>query len=181
MIGFIALAGIIVRNSILLVDFVRHADPSKGLRDVLIEAGRDPLQADPAHRAGGDDRRGGDPVRPDLPGPGDLAAVRPRLLHGADRAGHSGDLCRAARRAEFRRELRPASAGRFGKLCGGGRKPAVFAAEPVEPLLDTAREAVADETRRQARPADEAVRMRSALRKWRAAHRHVRDKARRAL
>jgi multidrug efflux pump subunit AcrB len=40
MIGFIALAGIIVRNSILLVDFVRHA-PSHGrtLRDVLIEAG----------------------------------------------------------------------------------------------------------------------------------------------
>ena len=39
MIGFIALAGIIVRNSILLVDFVRHADQSKGLREVLIEAG----------------------------------------------------------------------------------------------------------------------------------------------
>jgi multidrug efflux pump subunit AcrB len=39
MIGFIALAGIIVRNSILLVDFVRHADRSKGLREVLIEAG----------------------------------------------------------------------------------------------------------------------------------------------
>ena len=39
MIGFIALAGIIVRNSILLVDFVRHADHSKGLRAVLIEAG----------------------------------------------------------------------------------------------------------------------------------------------
>jgi multidrug efflux pump subunit AcrB len=39
MIGFIALAGIIVRNSILLVDFVRHSDRSNGLRDVLIEAG----------------------------------------------------------------------------------------------------------------------------------------------
>jgi len=39
MIGFIALAGIIVRNSILLVDFVRHSDPGKGLREVLIEAG----------------------------------------------------------------------------------------------------------------------------------------------
>ncbi len=39
MIGFIALAGIIVRNSILLVDFVRHADASKGLRDVMLEAG----------------------------------------------------------------------------------------------------------------------------------------------
>lgn len=40
MIGFIALAGIIVRNSILLVDFVRHrqGDGHK-LKDVLIEAG----------------------------------------------------------------------------------------------------------------------------------------------
>ena len=42
MIGFIALAGIIVRNSILLVDFIRHlraADPNLTLRDVLLEAG----------------------------------------------------------------------------------------------------------------------------------------------
>ena len=40
MIGFIALAGIIVRNSILLVDFIRHgAGEGKTLRDVLLEAG----------------------------------------------------------------------------------------------------------------------------------------------
>ncbi|OYV40877.1 MAG: multidrug transporter AcrB, partial [Acidocella sp. 20-61-6] len=40
MIGFIALAGIIVRNSILLVDFIRHRqDHSRPLRDVLLEAG----------------------------------------------------------------------------------------------------------------------------------------------
>ncbi|WP_321336732.1 efflux RND transporter permease subunit [Breoghania sp.] len=40
MIGFIALAGIIVRNSILLVDFVRHArTPDRPLKDVLLEAG----------------------------------------------------------------------------------------------------------------------------------------------
>jgi multidrug efflux pump subunit AcrB len=40
MIGFIALAGIIVRNSILLVDFIRHTDPaSRTLSDILIEAG----------------------------------------------------------------------------------------------------------------------------------------------
>lgn len=42
MIGFIALAGIIVRNSILLVDFIRHlreADPDRPIRDVLLEAG----------------------------------------------------------------------------------------------------------------------------------------------
>jgi Cation/multidrug efflux pump len=40
MIGFIALAGIIVRNSILLVDFIRHgAARGKTLREVLLEAG----------------------------------------------------------------------------------------------------------------------------------------------
>lgn len=40
MIGFIALAGIIVRNSILLVDFIRHGTGrGKTLREVLIEAG----------------------------------------------------------------------------------------------------------------------------------------------
>ena len=40
MIGFIALAGIIVRNSILLVDFLRHASaPGQTLRQALLEAG----------------------------------------------------------------------------------------------------------------------------------------------
>ena len=40
MIGFIALAGIIVRNSILLVDFIRHsAAPGTTLRDVVLQAG----------------------------------------------------------------------------------------------------------------------------------------------
>jgi len=40
MIGFIALAGIIVRNSILLVDFVRlRRDASTPLVEVLLEAG----------------------------------------------------------------------------------------------------------------------------------------------
>lgn len=40
MIGFIALAGIIVRNSILLVDFIRHAqDDTRRLSDILLEAG----------------------------------------------------------------------------------------------------------------------------------------------
>lgn len=40
MIGFIALAGIIVRNSILLADFIRHGRrPDASLRDTLLEAG----------------------------------------------------------------------------------------------------------------------------------------------
>ena len=40
MIGFIALAGIIVRNSILLVDFIGHSrSADTSLRDTLLEAG----------------------------------------------------------------------------------------------------------------------------------------------
>ncbi len=40
MIGFIALAGIIVRNSILLVDFIRHAETeNQPTKEILIEAG----------------------------------------------------------------------------------------------------------------------------------------------
>jgi multidrug efflux pump subunit AcrB len=40
MIGFIALAGIIVRNSILLVDFIRHVRArGANLREALLEAG----------------------------------------------------------------------------------------------------------------------------------------------
>ena len=40
MIGFIALAGIIVRNSILLVDFIRNADDDgKVTTEILLEAG----------------------------------------------------------------------------------------------------------------------------------------------
>jgi multidrug efflux pump subunit AcrB len=39
MIGFIALAGIIVRNSILLVDFIRHGTTGKVTVELLIEAG----------------------------------------------------------------------------------------------------------------------------------------------
>lgn len=40
MIGFIALSGIIVRNSILLVDFIRHGGGAgRDLRDILLEAG----------------------------------------------------------------------------------------------------------------------------------------------
>jgi multidrug efflux pump subunit AcrB len=39
MIGFIALAGIIVRNSILLVDFIRERRSEGSLREILLEAG----------------------------------------------------------------------------------------------------------------------------------------------
>ena len=40
MIGFIALAGIIVRNSILLVDFIRHTPAqARSMRAIALEAG----------------------------------------------------------------------------------------------------------------------------------------------
>ena len=99
MIGFIALAGIIVRNSILLVDFIRRRRADGGrLAGRADRSRRDPVQADRAHRRGGDDRRGLHSHRSDLPGPGDLARVRARLLDRADRARHSGDLRLAERR-----------------------------------------------------------------------------------
>ena len=114
MIGFIALAGIIVRNSILLVDFIRHV-PQAGL--TLSRSGadrrRDPLQADPADRAFGDDRCGHHPDRSDLPGAGDLAAVRAGVIDVAHRAGDPGDLRGAARRRD---RAHPAS--RSGEVIG---------------------------------------------------------------
>ena len=64
MIGFIALAGIIVRNSILLVDFVKHANmPGCRLARGAAHGRRHPLQADPADRHRRHDRRCGDPRR----------------------------------------------------------------------------------------------------------------------
>jgi len=66
----------------------------------LARCRRQTLQADPPHRAGGDDRRRFHSRRPDLRGLGDLAGVRPRPVDGVDAAGDSRDLCLAARRPE---------------------------------------------------------------------------------
>ena len=98
MIGFIALAGIIVRNSILLVDFIRHSGAT-GPVAARGRAGsrRRALQADPAHRARRHDRRRDDPARSDLSGTGDLAAVRTGVVDAAHRARHSRDLHRVTR------------------------------------------------------------------------------------
>ncbi len=81
MIGFIALAGIIVRNSILLVDFIKHSrTPDRDLRDVLLEAGAIRFKPILLTATRSHDRRCGDPDGPDFPGPGDLAAFRACLL-----------------------------------------------------------------------------------------------------
>ena len=79
-----------------------HPPPARG-RQGRIEgradrSRRDPVQADRAHRCGGDDRRGLHSHRSDLPGAGDLARVRARVLNRADRSRHSGDLRLAERR-----------------------------------------------------------------------------------
>ena len=98
MIGFIALAGIIVRNSILLVDFIRHgAGAGEDVARGAAGSRRRPLQADPVDRARRHDRRGDDSGRSDFPGAGDFAAVRSGVIDLAHRAGDPGDLCRVAR------------------------------------------------------------------------------------
>ena len=76
MIGFIALAGIIVRNSILLVDFAQEAiaercRPTRGIGD-----GRPSADSpDRDHRFGADGWVFGNSVRPHFSGNGDLATL----------------------------------------------------------------------------------------------------------
>ena len=100
MIGFIAGAGIVVRNSIILVDFIelrlREGFPRAGRR----RRGRGAVPPDGPHRRRHDRRRRGHPVRPDLPGPGDLAdgrrgGVAPALAHGRARPLLHGEAPRA--------------------------------------------------------------------------------------
>ena len=77
MIGMIALAGIIVRNSILLVDFI-NLQVAQGVPFARGGGalGRDPRAADRAHGARGHDRRVLHPGRPDLQRPRRVADLR---------------------------------------------------------------------------------------------------------
>ena len=103
MIGFIAGAGIVVRNSIILVDFIelrlaRGASPRAGRR----RRRRGAVPPHGPHRRRHDRRRRGHPVRPDFPGPGDLAdgrrgGVAPALAHGRARPLLHGEAPRAYR------------------------------------------------------------------------------------
>ncbi len=100
MIGFIALAGIIVRNSILLVDFIRHSGgDGKTLREVVLEAGA--VRFKPILLTALAAMIGAATIltRSDLPGTGDLAAVRACVVDAAHRAGDPGDLRRLPRAA----------------------------------------------------------------------------------
>ena len=91
MIGFIAGAGIVVRNSIILVDFIElRLREGMPLEEAVVDAGAVRFRPMALTAAAVIVGAGGHPVRPDLPGPGDLAdgrrgGVAPAVAHG--RAG----------------------------------------------------------------------------------------------
>ena len=92
MIGFIALAGIIVRNSILLVDSSADSGARAWRCGRRYPSRGHAFQADRAHRRCGDHRRRFHPDGPDLPGPRHFPGVRPCLFHRADAARHTRHL-----------------------------------------------------------------------------------------
>ena len=95
MIGMIALAGIIVRNSILLVDFInQQVREGTAFEEAVINSAvvrAKPIALTAARRHG---RGALHPRRPDLLGAGGVAALRPLRLHRADPGGHPGGLLR---------------------------------------------------------------------------------------
>ena len=117
MIGFIALAGIIVRNSILLVDFIRRRQGRRrAAADGAHRSGRDARQAHRPDRRGGDDRIGVHSRRPHLSGPRHLAGVRLGVLDRSHLAGDPGDLHMAERRRTSREGPRLNAAERQGDV-----------------------------------------------------------------
>ena len=82
MIGMIALAGIIVRNSILLVDFINlQVREGMDFKQAVVHSAATRAQPIVLTGAGGDARRVLHPRRPDLQRPGDLADLRHPGLH----------------------------------------------------------------------------------------------------
>ena len=130
MIGFIAGAGIVVRNSIILVDFIEL----RWREGMPLDAGGDrcrsgALPSHDAHRRRGGGRLVGDSVRSHFPGPGDcadggrnrfaaaLAHDRPgAVLSGSTKEGESSYDCRSLS-AHDRRRVRAvdARAGLLGE------------------------------------------------------------------
>jgi hypothetical protein len=98
MIGMIALAGIIVRNSILLVDFIRLQVDAACRSRSGGALGGDARAADRAHCAGGDARRLLHPRRPDLQRARHLADLRHFRQHGAHPGGDPAAVFRGLRR-----------------------------------------------------------------------------------
>ncbi len=109
MIGMIALAGIIVRNSILLVDFINlQMEEGADFEHAVINAGA--TRAKPIVLTGcrGDAGRAVHPRRPDIQRPGDLADLRHPGVHRADAGGDPG--------AVLRRQLPPTRRSRAGTI-----------------------------------------------------------------
>jgi hypothetical protein len=99
MIGFIALAGIIVRNSILLVDFIRHRrSAGVPLNEALLEAGATRFKPIFLTAAAAGIGAAFILDGPHLPRARNLAGVWSRLLDRAHGARHSRDLCLVPRR-----------------------------------------------------------------------------------
>ena len=74
MIGFIAGAGIVVRNSIILVDFIElRLRDGVPLEQAVVDAGAVRFRPDGPHRGRRDRRGRRDPVRSDFPGAGHFA------------------------------------------------------------------------------------------------------------
>ena len=93
MIGMIALAGIIVRNSILLVDFINlKLAEGMPLKEAVIRSASTRAQPILLTAAGGDAGRLVHPRRPDLQRPGHLADLRHFHQHLADPGRHPGAL-----------------------------------------------------------------------------------------
>ncbi len=139
MIGFIAGAGIIVRNSIILVDFI-ELRRAQGMPSGAGGGGRGSgaLPSDAADGGGG---RGGcerDTVRPDLPGTGtfadgrrgglDAAVAHDRaraVLHGGKTQTTTGATCWSARQNSRRciHDRRTRSANDCGSVCAALARP----------------------------------------------------------
>ena len=93
MIGFIAGAGIVVRNSIILVDFIElRLRDGLPLEQAVVDAGAVRFRPMALTAAAVIVGAGGDPVRPDLPGPGDLADGRRGGVAAAVAHGRAGPL-----------------------------------------------------------------------------------------
>ena len=103
MIGMIALAGIVTRDSIILVDFIHL---SLGSRPLVVRRDhgepRGASAADPADRLRRDARRGADHHRPDLLRSGLVADLRPVRLDALHAVCDSGGLL-----APVRQQARP--------------------------------------------------------------------------
>jgi hypothetical protein len=93
MIGVIALAGIVVRNSLLLIDFILdYRKQGYDLEQAVIEAGAVRFRPDSADRPGHHPGLRDHDYRSGVRRPGGIADFRHLRFHGADPGGHPVDV-----------------------------------------------------------------------------------------